>query len=151
MEKENIQTGKNILIAGAGLTGCETALKFSQAGKRVTIIDMLPREKLGLGASPINAYALFNILEECHVKLMPETKLIDVTDDDVVVEKGAKEERLAFDTIILALGMKANANDDVIGRLKAAVPENYIVGDSNGKRGGLWNAITSAFDAAMAI
>lgn len=151
LEKENIQIGKNILIAGAGLTGCETALKFSQAGKRVTMIDVLPREKLGLGASPINAYALFDILEERHVEIMPETKLIDVTNDNVVVEKEAKERRLVFDTTILALGIKANAGDEAISRLKAAVPESYVVGDSNGLRGGLWNAITSAFDAAMAI
>ena len=60
----NVRVGNNVLIAGAGLTGCETALRFLQSGKKVTLIDALPREELGSGSSPINAYALFNILAE---------------------------------------------------------------------------------------
>ena len=151
IRKNHMVIGRNILIAGAGLTGCERALEFLQAGKTVTLIDALPREKLGAGSSPINAYALFDILENHNVDLRPETKLIDVTKDYVVVKKDNKEENLVFDTVILALGMKANANHEIIRQLRAAVAESYVVGDSNDKQGALWNAITSAFDAAMAI
>jgi hypothetical protein len=79
LEQKNIHIGKNILIAGAGLTGCETALKYLQAGKTVTLIDVLPRQELGQGSSPINAYALFNLLEEHAIDLRPGTKLIDIT------------------------------------------------------------------------
>jgi len=151
IEKDNIHIGSNILIVGAGLTGCETALKFLQAGKTVTLIDALSREKLGTGSSPINAYYLFDILEKHNVDLRPDTKLIDVTNDYVVIEKDNKEENLVFDTVILALGMKMNANYEVIRQLKSAVAESYVVGDSNDNHETLWNATTSAFDAAMAI
>ena len=71
--------------------------------------------------------------------------------DFVVVEKDGREEKLAFDTVILALGLKPYANDDTIRRLRSAVAESYVVGDGNSNRGGLWNAVTSGFDAAMAI
>jgi 2,4-dienoyl-CoA reductase-like NADH-dependent reductase (Old Yellow Enzyme family)/thioredoxin reductase len=151
IDKENIHIGENILIAGAGLTGCETALTFLQADKAVTLIDILPREKLGTGSSPINAYALFEILEKHNVDLMPETELIDVTKDYVVIKKNNKEENLLFDTVILALGVKPNANYEIIRQLMATVTESYVVGDSNDSQGTLWNATTSAFDAAMAI
>jgi 2,4-dienoyl-CoA reductase-like NADH-dependent reductase (Old Yellow Enzyme family)/thioredoxin reductase len=151
LERENIPIGKNILIAGAGLTGCETALKYLQAGKTVTLIDVLPRQELGLGSSPINAYALFNLLEEHGIDLRPETKLMDVTEDYVVVKKDNKEEKLVFDTVILALGNKASASYEIIRQLRATVAESYVVGDSNDKQGTLWNATTSAFDVAMAI
>jgi 2-enoate reductase len=151
LEKDNIHIGTNILIVGAGLTGCETAYKFLQDGKTVTLIDALPREKLGTGSSPINAYALFDILEKHNVDLRPETTLIDVTKDYVVIKKDNKEENLVFDTVILALGMKANAYYEIIRQLRATVTESYVVGDSNDKQGALWNATTSAFDAAMAI
>jgi pyruvate/2-oxoglutarate dehydrogenase complex dihydrolipoamide dehydrogenase (E3) component len=151
LDKEDIHIGKNILIAGAGLTGCETALKFLQAGKTVTLIDVLPRERLGTGSSPINAYALFDILEEHNVDLRPETSLIDVTKDYVIIKQNNKEQNLLFDTVILALGFKANANYEIIRQLRAAVPESYVVGDSSDSQGALWNAVTSAFDAAMAI
>jgi 2,4-dienoyl-CoA reductase-like NADH-dependent reductase (Old Yellow Enzyme family)/thioredoxin reductase len=151
LENQDIHIGKNILIAGAGLTGCETALRFLLAGKTVTLIDALPRERLGAGSSPINAYALFDILKRHNVDLRHETRLIDVTKDHVVIKKNNKEENLVFDTVILALGIKANANYEIIRQLRAAVPESYVVGDSNDKQGALWNAITSAFDAAMVI
>ncbi|NLD35553.1 MAG: FAD-dependent oxidoreductase [Desulfatiglans sp.] len=151
IEKGRDHIGTKILIAGAGLTGCETALKYAKEGKAVTVIDALSKEKLGLGTSPMNAYYLFDLLEKHGVVLLPETKLIDVTADNVIVEKGDKQERLEFDTVILALGYKQNGNYDMINGLKEAVAESYVVGDSNGSDGALWNAITSAYDAAMAI
>ena len=117
----------------------------------MTLIDALPREELGRGSSPINAYALFDILEEHNADLRPETKLIDVTKDHVVIEKDNKEENLVFDTVILALGMKVNANHVIIRQLRATASESFVVGDSTGKSSTLWNATTSAFDAAMAI
>ena len=151
IEKENIDTGSKILIVGAGLTGCETALKYLLEEKNVTLIDALPLEQLGLGTSPINAYYLFDILEKHNIDLRPDTWLIDVTDDYAVIRSNGKEEKLEFDNVILASGMKANAYSDKIRRLKETVAESYIIGDSNTSQGTLWNAVTSAFDAAMAI
>lgn len=151
IEKGRDHIGNKILIAGAGLTGCETALKYAREGRAVTVIDTLPKEKLGLGTSPMNAYYLFDLLEKEDVVLLPETRLIDVTADDVVVERGGKQERFKSDTVILALGYRQNANYEVIKDLKESVAESYVVGDSNGSDGAIWNAITSAFDAAMAI
>ena len=95
----NVPVGNNVLIAGAGLTGCETALRFLQSGRKVTLIDALPREELGSGSSPINAYALFNILEEHNVVLKTRTKLIDVTQDYAMVANDGMEQRLAYDTV----------------------------------------------------
>ena len=151
LEGNNVHIGRNILVAGAGLVGCETALKLLQAGKSVTLIDLLPREKLGTGSSPINAYALFDILEQHSVDFSPETELMDVTEDHAVIKRHGREERLVFDTVVLALGIKANANDEIIRKLRGVVAETYVVGDCNGKQGTLWNATTSAFDAAMAV
>lgn len=151
IEKDKIEPGDNILIVGAGLTGCETALKYLRADKNVTLIDGLPREQLGLGTSPINAYYLFDLLERHNVDLQPETWLIDITDDHVVIKRNGKEENLVFDNVILASGMKANADSETIIRLKNTVAESYIVGDSNTSQGTLWNAVTGGFDAAMVI
>ncbi len=151
IEKEHIDIGTKILVVGAGLTGCETALKYLKDGKKVMLIDALPREQLGLGTSPINAFYLFDLLERHNVELMPDTWLIDVTDYYAVIKRNGKEENLVFDNVILASGMKPNAYSELIRRLKAAVAESYVVGDSNTGQGTLWNAVTSGFDAAMVI
>jgi NADPH-dependent 2,4-dienoyl-CoA reductase/sulfur reductase-like enzyme len=149
VDSDRVQVGNNVLIAGAGLTGCEAALKFLQSGKKVTLIDALPREKLGAGSLPINAYALFNILAENNVDLRTQTKLVDVTQDHAIVVSDGKEEGLAFDTVVLSLGTKVDTES--INRLRPSVAECYIVGDCNGRSDTVWNATTSAFDAAMAI
>ena len=104
IDRENAKVGFNVLIAGAGLTGCEAALRFIQSGKKVTLIDALPQEELGSGSSPINAYALFNILVEYNLDLRTQTKLVDVTQDYAIVARNGKEEKLVFDTIVLSLG-----------------------------------------------
>jgi pyruvate/2-oxoglutarate dehydrogenase complex dihydrolipoamide dehydrogenase (E3) component len=149
VDKSEVLVGSNVLIAGAGLTGCEAALRFIQSGRKVTLIDTLPREQLGSGSSPINAYALFNILAESNVDIRTQTKLVDVTQDYAIVVKGGREDRLIFDTVILSLGTKVDT--EAIKQLRTAVAECYVVGNSNGKSGTVWNATTSAFDAAMAV
>jgi NADPH-dependent 2,4-dienoyl-CoA reductase/sulfur reductase-like enzyme len=145
----DVTVGDNVLIAGAGLTGCETALRFLQSGRKVTLIDALPREALGSGSSPINAYALFNILDEHNVVLKTRTRLIDVTQEYALVADDGAEQRLVYDTVVLSLGTKVDA--EAINQFKSAVPECYVVGNSNGKSGTVWNATTSAFDAAIAV
>ncbi len=146
---DDVPIGNNILIAGAGLTGCEAALRFVRSGKKVTLIDTLSREQLGAGSSAINAYALFNILAESNVDLRTQTALMDVTKDYAIVVKDGREEGLIFDTVVLSLGIRTDT--EAINRLRAAAAECYIVGNSNGKSGTVWNATTSAFDAAMAV
>lgn len=141
------QPGQNIVIVGGGLTGLETALRFLQLGRKVTVIDMAHRDKIGAGCSPINAYALFNILDEYDWTMMCETKLLDVTNDAVIVSRDGKEQQLEADSVILAMGTRPNK--PLIDAFCAAIPETYVVGDSNGEPGSLWNSVTSAFDAAM--
>jgi 2,4-dienoyl-CoA reductase-like NADH-dependent reductase (Old Yellow Enzyme family)/thioredoxin reductase len=149
IDSDGVRIDDSVLIAGAGLTGCETALRFLQSGKKVTLIDALPREELGSGSSPINAYALFNILAEYSLDLRTGTKLVDVTQDYAIVVNEGGEEKLIFDTVILSLGTTVDTG--AIDRLRSAVAECYVVGNSNGRSGTVWNAVTSAYDAAMAI
>jgi 2,4-dienoyl-CoA reductase-like NADH-dependent reductase (Old Yellow Enzyme family)/thioredoxin reductase len=149
IDNDNVKAGSSVLIAGAGLTGCETAVRFLQAGKKVTLIDALPREELGSGSSPINAYALFNILADYSLDLRAQTKLVDVTKDGAIVVKDGKEEFLMFDTAILSMGTRVD--EESIDRLRSSVAECYIVGSCSGRSNTVWNATTSAFDAAMAI
>ena len=144
-----VTIGDHVLIAGAGLAGCEAALRFLQAGKKVTLIDALPREQLGSGSSPINAYAIFNMLAEYNVDLRTETKLLDATQEYAIVERDGRQEGLAFDTLVLSLGTVVDSG--AIDRLRSAAAECYVVGTANGRPGTVWNATTSAFDAAMAV
>jgi NADPH-dependent 2,4-dienoyl-CoA reductase/sulfur reductase-like enzyme len=149
IDNGDVSIGDHVLIAGAGLTGCEAALRFLRSGKKVTLIDALAKEELGSGSSPINAYAIFNLLAEYDVDLRTRTKLVDTTKDYAIVLRDGREERLPFDTLVLSLGTKVDT--EAIDYFRTAVAECHVVGTSNGRAGTVWNATTSAFDAAMAI
>jgi 2,4-dienoyl-CoA reductase-like NADH-dependent reductase (Old Yellow Enzyme family)/thioredoxin reductase len=149
IDNANVTIGDHVLIAGAGLAGCEAALRFLQTGRRVTLIDALPKEQLGSGSSPINAYAIFNMLAEYNVDLRTETKLLDATQEYAVVERDGRQEGLAFDTLVLSLGTVVDSG--AVDHLRSAAAECHVVGTANGRAGTVWNATTSAFDAAMAV
>ena len=112
------------------------------------IFASAPKDKIGAGSSPINAYAIFNKLEEFKADLRCETKLLDVTTECSIIESNGKEEKLKSDSVILSFGTKVNT--EAINKLNAVVSECYIIGDCNGNQG-LWNATTSAYDVAMII
>lgn len=144
------QAGQNIVIVGAGITGLETALRYLQLGRKVTVIDMVKREAIGRTNAPINGYALFNMLEDYEYDLRCETKLKDVTEEAVIVEdKDGEVSSIPCDTVVIAMGGKPNL--DFIRKFEMTIPETYRIGDCNGEPGNLWNATTSAFDAAMIL
>ena len=47
--------------------------------------------------------------------------------------------------------MGGKPNLDFIRKFEMTIPETYRIGDCNGEPGNLWNATTSAFDAAMIL
>lgn len=149
VDEGKAQVGNKIVIVGAGVTGLETAYRYLQLGREVTVIDMQDRDHIAQTNAPINGYALFNMLEDYEWNLMCETKLVDVTEDAVVIMKDNEEKKLSADTVIIAMGGKANS--ELIGKFQQTISETYVVGDCNGEVGNLWNSVTTAFDAAMIL
>jgi NADPH-dependent 2,4-dienoyl-CoA reductase/sulfur reductase-like enzyme len=58
VESGKVKVGDKVVVAGAGLTGSETALHLSQQGKQVTLIDMLTLPQIDAEASQINIMTL---------------------------------------------------------------------------------------------
>ena len=54
-----VVAGKTVVVAGAGLTGCEAALHLAQQGKKVTVIDMVGQAEIASGC-PIPQQAGIN-------------------------------------------------------------------------------------------
>jgi 2,4-dienoyl-CoA reductase-like NADH-dependent reductase (Old Yellow Enzyme family)/thioredoxin reductase len=142
--------GNRVIVAGAGLTGSETALSLAQQGKKVTLIDMLPLEEVDASVPAINILTLRRMLNELGVVTQAEVKLEAITERGVVVmDKKLKKIELPCDTVVLSLGVEPRT--ETIKILEHLAPDTYVVGDTNDQRSNLLKATSEGFFAAMRI
>ena len=117
--------GENVLIVGAGNTGAETAVSLTKDGKTVTLVDMLPEDKI----RPQWSVGLGYLLEEYGAKFVFETGLSSITAEGALVKpKEGEEYLIPADTIILSLGFRARK--DLAEMFKDIVPYTYVIGDN---------------------
>jgi len=143
------KTGEKVIVAGAGLTGCETALHVAQQGKKVTVIDMISESEVAQDAALLNKIGLMELLHQHGVEFKTEVKLEEITDKGaVVIDKNWNRFEIPADTVVLAMGFKIR--DETVKALKGLAREVYVVGDCSSPRN-LRAAIHEAFNVAAVI
>jgi len=144
------KTGGRVVVAGAGLTGSETALYLAQQGKKVTIIDMLSLEQIDANAPFVDSRFLRSMLKELKVDIITEVKLEAITGSGAVITDKKREKReIPCDTVVLALGVRPRS--EVAEKFKDAAPDVKIIGDCNNERGNLMSATAEGFFAAIEL
>ena len=145
----NVSTGKTVVVAGAGLTGCETALELAKQGKKVTLIDMLTEMDIARDTSLVVKMTLMELLHENKVEIMTEVTLREITDKGAVVsDKEGKHLNLDAETIVLSLGVKSN--HESVNSFKGLAREFHVIGDCANPRN-LMAAIHNAFNITAEI
>ncbi len=150
LEEAPEKAGEKVVVAGAGFTGLEMALNLAQHGRRVTVIDLLPRERIGADGIAISMIWLKAALEEAGVKFLCQVRLEDATPEGAVVshEDGTKEV-LPCDTVVLSLGVRPDRSlEDAVQGL---APTILSIGDCGTAGGTLFKAVSGGFDAAMSL
>ncbi len=141
------QAGESVAVIGGGLVGCETALHLAQKGKKVTIVEIL--DSVARDMFPANRMHLLKMLADTNVKILTETSVAEIMDDNVVlVDKYGRKNKLENDTVVLALGLKSNRRLEEA--LKDKVSEIYVIGDCVEPRKVI-NAIWEGFRFARLI
>jgi len=143
---EGKKIGKEVVVAGGGLVGVETALFLSKEEKKVTLVEML--EEIAQDAGPLNRARLKEELKETEIEVKCNTKLVKVHERGVTVEgeKGAYD--IPAETIVLALGAKSQ--NALLQNLEGKVQEVYSVGDCVSPRK-MIDAIHEGFEVASKI
>ena len=144
-----VKTGETVVVAGAGLTGCETALLLAQQGKKVTVIDMLGQLEIAEDAPILNRLGLMGLLMMNKVAIKTEVKLEEITDKGVlVIDKKWERFEIPADTIVLSLGFKSRT--ETVKALQGLAREVYVIGDCADPRN-LRHSIHDAFNVAVEI
>lgn len=156
IEKKNVVTawevlkgrtvGDKVIVVGGGLVGVETALFLSKKGKQVMLIEMM--DEVGRDAGPLNRARLKEELGETKIEIKCKTKLLRIGEKSITVRDETGEDDIPAETVILALGAKAQ--NSLFHVLKDKVRELYVIGDCVTPRK-IIEAIHEAYDVVLKI
>ncbi len=141
--------GDRVVVVGGGLVGCEMALDLAQKGKKVTILEALP--KIMAVNGPIcsaNKEMLEELLPFHGVDIICNAKVIGFQNGAVSYETDGKAEKLDADSVILSVGYRSA--DELYHELEFDVADLYLLGDA-GKVSNIMYAIWDAFEVANHI
>lgn len=167
--------GENVVVVGGSATGCETAQFIASmgvpepdtftflmyhsaedpefatkllhnAGRRITVIDMVPRLANNVGRTA--RWSLMKGLRLMGVELRTKTKLLEITDDALIVETEKGTESLKADTVVMAVGVLPD--DDLVREVKEDGIKVITIGDAKKPRK-MTEAIWEGFEEALKI
>lgn len=140
--------GQRVLVIGGGLCGCEAAAYLAQQGKQVTVIEMMP-ELISEGSKTLNTIlAMQALLAETKVEVLTLTKLIEITETGVIVERNGGRDAMPADTVVIATGFTPDLS--LRDALEDHVPSVVAVGDCVRPRN-IDDAIAEGFHAARVM
>ena len=145
-----VKIGDKLVVAGAGLTGSETAMHLAQQGRKITLIDVLSLERIGSNYPFTDMVTVWNMLKKLDVDIRTEVSLETITDTGVVIiDKKQKKTEISCDTVVLSLGVRPRT--EAVRAFMELAPEVTVIGDCNNQRGNLYSATSEGFFAAMEI
>ncbi len=140
--------GKNVVVIGGALQGCELAEFLVKRGRNVTIVEQ--SDMLGEGMVDAVLGNLMTWFAKKGVRLISGVReYVEITDAGLtIITKDGQRVTLAADTFVSALPLKAN--DDLAPSLEEKVPEVYRIGDCK-QPGLIADAIGTALRTAREV
>jgi 2,4-dienoyl-CoA reductase (NADPH2) len=167
--------GRRVVVVGGNAVGCETAEWIASQDipdpetfaflachdaetpevlrellhrrrRTITVIDMVEKMAAGMGRS--SRWVLMKNLRLSGIELRPGAKLLEITDEAVIVERGGRRESIPADTVVMAVGSRPVVD---LAR-EAGRPGMPVVtiGDAKAPRK-IIEAIREGFEEAMKI
>ncbi len=117
---DKVVLGKNLLVVGAGLVGCETALHFAGTDRQITMIEMAP-QLLPEDMFYQNKKMLKEMIEKDNrIYVQTATALESVEDGYVIAKYNDEQTIIPCDTVVLAMGLRPA--DELSEKLSGKVP-----------------------------
>jgi NADPH-dependent 2,4-dienoyl-CoA reductase/sulfur reductase-like enzyme len=126
--RQDTKVGDNVVVVGGGLIGSEEAVALAREGHKVTILEM--QDDLAPDCGRMHRINLMHQIEtEPNITAATGHRCSAIKADCVTaVAPDGSEVSFPADTVIMAAGMRPD--NDEVARLRALVPETYVVGDA---------------------
>ncbi len=141
--------GENVVIIGGGSVGLEGGAALAAKGKKVTLIEMLPKLPRGVVRADDE---LCEIITTAGGAVKTGRKLLSIHPDHILCQatESGEIEKISCDTVLMAAGLRPRK--DVVNALRHAIPETevYIIGDCLRPRM-IGDAVREGFGVALGI
>jgi len=139
--------GKNAVIVGGGIQGCETAEFLLKRGRTVTITE--PTDKVGTGIPLLQWELLHPWLLRKGATILSGVKYQEVNDKGLVITDAEGNVRtLEADSVMVTLPLKPNAG--LYDALQGKVSELHLIGDSK-EPGLIMDTIAAGFEVGRIV
>jgi 2,4-dienoyl-CoA reductase-like NADH-dependent reductase (Old Yellow Enzyme family)/thioredoxin reductase len=140
--------GKKVVMVGGGLVGSEAGLHLAKNGRQVTIVEML--DKVAPDSYPMHRVALVREMDKM-LTYRTGLKVVSIAKDGVkTVDREGKEEFIPADTVVYALGMRANRKETEALRAAAKDVPVHEIGDCV-RAAKVYDAVKEGYLEAMSI
>jgi 2,4-dienoyl-CoA reductase (NADPH2) len=139
--------GRQAVIIGGGLHGCELAEFLVKRGRKITIVESAGT--IGEGVPERKKHSLFRWLNKKGVTMIAGVKYEEITDNGLIIRtREGDRKTIEADTIIPAVPLKPD--NKLVKNLEGKVPELYAIGDCS-QAGVIIDAIDDAYRLANTI
>jgi 2,4-dienoyl-CoA reductase (NADPH2) len=148
LTKYYLPLGKNVVVIGGALQGCELAEFLVKRGRTVTIVEQA--DMLGEGMVDAMLFSLMIWFGKKGVEMISGVKeYVEISDRGLtIVDRDGVTRTLQADTFVSALPL--SSNDDLLPALEGTVAEVHAVGDA-GKPGLIRDAISAGLRTAREV
>ncbi|KAF5045423.1 Cinnamate reductase [anaerobic digester metagenome] len=122
----NSVKGNNIVICGGGLSGVDSAIELSMKGKKVTVVEMLPR--IAGDTCFVNQQCIAQVIKDKEIDVLTSHTVKRIVEDGVVIaDADGYEKILKADTVITAFGIRPNQKP--AHEIRDIYPNAILIGD----------------------
>ena len=136
------EVGRRVIVVGGGEVGCELSSELRLQGREVTMVELLPDILMTADHFVANDQHIRYLAEHSGTRILCSTKLLEILDEAVVVERDGEKETIPCDSVVFAAGFRASHS--LYESILDAGYECVQVGD-NVKPGKVIDAIHQAY------
>ncbi|MBN1468674.1 MAG: FAD-dependent oxidoreductase [Fusobacteriaceae bacterium] len=143
------ETGKEVVIIGGGLVGCELALWLKEKDKNVTIIEALPKIlSINGPLCHANSEMLEALIPFNNINTIGSAKAKSYDGETLIIETADGEKSIKADSVVLAVGYESEKS--LFAEIKNISKDIHVIGDAN-RVSNIMYAIWDAYEVASNI
>ena len=138
--------GKNVVVIGGGMIGCEESVYLSDLGHSVTIVEL--QNDIAADCLKYPFLWLHHEVESRDIRVLTSASCTSISKDSVTVKHldSGEEETFPCDSVVLAAGMRSRS--DEVEALRPLCASFYVVGDARQAKN-VMMAVRDGYDAVV--